>query len=97
MDTPSIPSQPDILDRDRPLHWNLIGLIASSTKYGMGNEWKHFENEEGKLVCEGCNRPEGMAVNDPFDPEKPIDFDTPTQVLCRHCVRRELPDGSDYL
>lgn len=93
-------AKPDIFDRDRPLRWNLLGFFATRSKYGVGNEWKHFEEDDGSLVCEECGTIDDtvavMIVNDPFDPETPADFDSPTQVLCQPCVRDELPEDSPY-
>jgi len=91
--------KPSIFDRDRSLKWNLLGLLAPRSKYGVGNEWKHFAEEDGSLRCEECGSAHGkavMIVNDPFTPEEPVDFDSPTQVLCRTCVRGELPIDSPY-
>jgi hypothetical protein len=92
--------KPDIFDRDRPLTWNLFGFFATRSKYGVGNEWEHFEEDDGTLVCEECGYPSGerpvMIVNDPFDPETPVDFDSPTQVLCDSCTRETLSMDSDY-
>lgn len=91
--------KPDIFDRDRPFHWNLFGFVATRSKYAVGNEWQHFEQDDGSLTCEECGQLHDtavMIVNDPFDPETPVDFDSPTQVLCRTCVRAELPIDSPY-
>lgn len=98
---------PAIFDRDRPLTWNLLGFISSRSKYGVGNEWRHFEQEDGSLECEECGFggderfPDRfdravMIVNDPFDPEEPVNFSEPTQVRCADCVESELPIDSEY-
>jgi len=91
--------KPSIFDRDRPLYWNVLGLVAPHSKYGIGNEWRQFEEDGGKLRCEECGSAHGravMIVNESFDPEEPVDLDRPTQVLCRTCVRDELPIDSPY-
>lgn len=80
---------PDIFDRDRPVHWNVLGALFSDSRYGVGNEWKMFADGD-TVTCEECNVKSDdtpvMIINDPFDPETPVDFDTPVQVLCEDCV-----------
>lgn len=91
---------PDLFDRDRPFHWNLFGTVLSDSRWNEGEEWRHFADEDGSLTCEECGYPgDGkavMIVNDPFDPETPVDFDSPVQVLCEDCVQHELPIDSPY-
>lgn len=90
---------PRRFDRDRPLHWNVLSYIAPNSKYGIGNEWKAAELDDGRLRCETCGyRGEDravMIVNDPFDPHEPVQFDSPTQVLCAGCVRRIVNEEPD--
>lgn len=87
---------PDIFERDRPFHWNALGALLPESEWDVGNEWEHFADDDGSLICEDCGSVRGMIVNDPFDPETPVDFDSPVQVLCSDCAESSLPIDSPY-